>query len=168
MTKDINVKIEPIMMLMRKTRKMKKMTMMRIETNVKAKSIMTLMLVAARANKAKTPAASFAHLYIKEDQLNPQLFVQFYLHYFLPLNNLRLLPLYLRDSEIRDPCLHFFLLLLFLCFLHLMLGVADGLIYMLVQQLKELVDIPATVEFHNYTLSPRETFPSPKLPKIAN
>ena len=31
-------------------------------TNVKAKSIMTLMLVAARAKRAKTPAASFAHL----------------------------------------------------------------------------------------------------------
>ena len=32
------------------------------DTNVKAKSIMTLMLVAARANRANTPAASFAHL----------------------------------------------------------------------------------------------------------
>ena len=33
------------------------------QTYVKAKSIMTLMLVAARANRAKTPAASFAHLW---------------------------------------------------------------------------------------------------------
>ena len=41
------------------------MMMTRKETNVKAKSIMTLMLVAARANRAKTPAASFAHLYKK-------------------------------------------------------------------------------------------------------
>ena len=33
------------------------------QTYVKAKSIMTLMLVAASANRAKTPAASFAHLW---------------------------------------------------------------------------------------------------------
>ena len=64
-------------------------------------------------------------------------------------------PFYLRDSEMCDPCLDFLLLLLLLLsFLHLVLGVADGLIYMLVQQLKELVDVPATVESHNYTLSP--------------
>ena len=154
------MKIEPIMMLMRKTRKMKKMTMMRIETNVKAKSIMTLMLVAARANRAKTPAASFAHLCQKLFSFIGNSLSIFYLHNFLPLNNLWLFSLYLRDSEICDPCLHF-LLLLFLCFLHLVLGVADGLIYMLVQQLKELVDVPATVEFHNYTFSPWRNIPIP-------
>ena len=50
------------------------MMMTRKETNVKAKSIMTLMLVAARANRAKTPAASFAHLYKKRSVDNSFLF----------------------------------------------------------------------------------------------
>ena len=76
------------------------------------------------------------------------------------MNNVRLFMLYLRDSEICDPRLHF-LFLLFLCFLCLVLGVADGLVHMLVQQLKELVDVPATVEFHNYTLSPQRNIPIP-------
>ena len=39
------------------------------QTYVKAKSIMTLMLVAARANRAKTPAASFAHLWGEKKNL---------------------------------------------------------------------------------------------------
>ena len=39
------------------------------QTYVKAKSIMTLMLVAARANRAKTPAASFAHLWREKKNL---------------------------------------------------------------------------------------------------
>ena len=75
-----------------------------------------------------------------------------------------LVMLHMRDSEVCDPCLHFLFLFL-LCFLRLMLGVAHGLVNMLVQELKELVDVPATVEFHNYTL-PRETFPSCKLSQI--
>ena len=89
----------------------------------------------------------------------PNFFI--YLHNFLPLNNMGLFMLYLRDSEICDPCLHFFFLL-FLRFLRLVLGVADWLIDMLIQELKELVDVPATVEFHNYG----ETFPSCNFPQI--
>ena len=115
------------------------MMMTRKETNVKAKSIMTLMLVAARANRAKTPAASFAHLYKKGSVDNSHFF---YLNNFLPLNNMWLVMLRMRDSEMCDPCLHFLFLFL-LCFLRLMLGVAHGLVNMLVQELKELVDIPA-------------------------
>ena len=106
---------------------------------MKAKSIMTLMLVAARANRAKTPAASFAHLYKKRSVDNSHFF---YLNNFLPLNNMWLVMLHMRDSEVCDPCLHFLFLFL-LCFLRLMLGVAHGLVNMLVQELKELVDIPA-------------------------
>ena len=114
--------------------------------------------MAARANRANTPAASFAHLckFFFHSSATPFS----YLHNFLSLNNLRLVPLDLRDSEICDPCLHFLLLLL-LCLLHLMLGVADGLIDMLVQELKELVDVPATAESHNYTLSPQEKHSHP-------
>ena len=66
----------------------------------------------------------------------------FYLNNFLPLNNMWLVMLRMRDSEMCDPCLHFLFLFL-LCFLRLMLGVAHGLVNMLVQELKELVDIPA-------------------------
>ena len=86
--------------------------------------------------------------------------------------------LHMRDSEVCDPCLHFLFLFL-LCFLRLMLGVAHGLVNMLVQELKELVDIPAISisrpcwypcnggisQLHS---PPRQTFSSHELAWIAN
>ena len=102
----------------------------------------------------------------------------FYLNNFLPLNNMWLVMLHMRDSEVCDPCLHFLFLFL-LCFLRLMLGVAHGLVNMLVQELKELVDIPAISisracwypcnggisQLHS---PPRQTFSSHELAWIAN
>ena len=88
----------------------------------------------------------------------------FYLYDFLPLNHMRFVVLYLRDSEVCDSCLHFLFLLLLLCLFHLVFWVAHRLINMFVQQLKELVDIPATGWNFTITLScHRETFPSHEL-----